>query len=627
MASRVDLEWDEAMLAENPGLEEMVPPRAEWETFKLGKLLRHKLWKLAKKRVVSHPAELRVVSKSTKETPLHTAVAKGAPASLLELMLAAHPSAAKRKERFGLLPHHCAVGRHSTPEQLLLLTSAYPEGLRELVSLKGRGKPTSTILHLATSNSASFEIIEMLLSVVPDMALAEDDAGNMPLHTALLHKSTTRIVRLLMVTAPSALRKTNKSMQLPLHIAVSTNCAPSTLRVLADGYPNAMGGRFRGFYKPRLSKPVRTLFTEVRAAIGAFLLDGGQRAGYNYWACPSCTFRNPAHNVCCSMCRTSCPPGCLPEAGLAEQAVSDREARAAADAMEPLLMAADDGGAAHGAAAGGAEGEGMEEKVAEDVEAAEEQQMEVELPPADSGWAAIEVSALEDDDDDWAEVDFPAPAPPAEGVVVEPVPLQNDCVVEEVLSDELFGGEMVLLAIDSAAADAATRERIGEVAAALTPTVECEADAVVAAVADESDESAVAGGGGSGVGGDAIDDDEAASIALARALMEEDRMAAAARAAARDRAAHAAPAAAPAGRRARGEDEGASSVCTICKRRPKNGVIVHGNIGHRVACYSCARALRVGCPACSMPIDTVYKWGQKPRGKSYRTRKITVFEM
>ncbi|KAL3048633.1 hypothetical protein OYC64_007227 [Pagothenia borchgrevinki] len=48
--------------------------------------------------------------------------------------------------------------------------------------------------------------------------------------------------------------------------------------------------------------------------------------------------------------------------------------------------------------------------------------------------------------------------------------------------------------------------------------------------------------------------------------------------------------------------------CLICQSRPKNGCIVHGNTGHLMSCYVCARKLKKRnklCPVCRLPIQSV----------------------
>ena len=53
-----------------------------------------------------------------------------------------------------------------------------------------------------------------------------------------------------------------------------------------------------------------------------------------------------------------------------------------------------------------------------------------------------------------------------------------------------------------------------------------------------------------------------------------------------------------------------SDMCVICLTRPKEASIIHGNTGHQVCCYICAKRLqhrRMSCPVCRRPISGVIR--------------------
>ena len=53
-----------------------------------------------------------------------------------------------------------------------------------------------------------------------------------------------------------------------------------------------------------------------------------------------------------------------------------------------------------------------------------------------------------------------------------------------------------------------------------------------------------------------------------------------------------------------------SGMCVICLTRPKEASIIHGNTGHQVCCYICAKRLqhrRMSCPVCRRPISGVIR--------------------
>lgn len=54
----------------------------------------------------------------------------------------------------------------------------------------------------------------------------------------------------------------------------------------------------------------------------------------------------------------------------------------------------------------------------------------------------------------------------------------------------------------------------------------------------------------------------------------------------------------------------ASEVCVVCASRPKTASIIHGNSGHQVCCYRCAKRLKrksLPCPVCRQPIKQVIR--------------------
>ena len=53
-----------------------------------------------------------------------------------------------------------------------------------------------------------------------------------------------------------------------------------------------------------------------------------------------------------------------------------------------------------------------------------------------------------------------------------------------------------------------------------------------------------------------------------------------------------------------------SAMCTVCFENPKDASIIHGNTGHQVCCYRCAKKLRrkgKTCPVCRRKIQKVIR--------------------
>jgi E3 ubiquitin-protein ligase Mdm2 len=53
-----------------------------------------------------------------------------------------------------------------------------------------------------------------------------------------------------------------------------------------------------------------------------------------------------------------------------------------------------------------------------------------------------------------------------------------------------------------------------------------------------------------------------------------------------------------------------SDMCMMCLVYPKNGIFVHGRVGHICCCYKCALKVWTGvrrCPCCNCKVNNVLK--------------------
>ena len=51
-------------------------------------------------------------------------------------------------------------------------------------------------------------------------------------------------------------------------------------------------------------------------------------------------------------------------------------------------------------------------------------------------------------------------------------------------------------------------------------------------------------------------------------------------------------------------------LCTFCQKRPKNATFIHGNLGHQVCCYPCAKRCwkeKATCPVCKRKVEKIIK--------------------
>ena len=56
--------------------------------------------------------------------------------------------------------------------------------------------------------------------------------------------------------------------------------------------------------------------------------------------------------------------------------------------------------------------------------------------------------------------------------------------------------------------------------------------------------------------------------------------------------------------------ETSPDLCTFCQKRPKNATFIHGNLGHQVCCYPCAKRCwkeKATCPVCKRKVEKIIK--------------------
>jgi len=56
--------------------------------------------------------------------------------------------------------------------------------------------------------------------------------------------------------------------------------------------------------------------------------------------------------------------------------------------------------------------------------------------------------------------------------------------------------------------------------------------------------------------------------------------------------------------------QGTSQLCTLCCQRPKDASLIHGRIGHQVACYPCSKKLwkkQATCPVCRRKVEKIIR--------------------
>ncbi len=136
-----------------------------------------------------------------------------ADAGVVDALLAAHPDAARTKDKDGCLPLHAAARSAPAPVALALLT-AWPEGARE------KGGDGRLALHLACGRTdADAGVVDALLAAHPEAAYAMDKTGDLPLHAACASSAPIAIVRALLAVHPAAVIEAGENGALVLHDA------------------------------------------------------------------------------------------------------------------------------------------------------------------------------------------------------------------------------------------------------------------------------------------------------------------------------------------------------------------------------------------------------------------------
>lgn len=137
---------------------------------------------------------------------IHEACTSTAPASIVQVILEAHPSGARTKESsYARLPLHCACKRaNADPLVIAVLVKAHKNACLVPDSL-GR-----LPLHYALSNGTDATIIYLLLRSHPDSAKGVDLYGWTPLHVACSTGNKGAIAALLQIYPEATFARTDK---------------------------------------------------------------------------------------------------------------------------------------------------------------------------------------------------------------------------------------------------------------------------------------------------------------------------------------------------------------------------------------------------------------------------------
>jgi ankyrin repeat protein len=177
------------------------------------------------------------------KTPLHVAFRTTVPSGVVQMLIDAYPAAAAEKDREGNLPLHYAIANGACVEVVDMLLKAHPDAARE------KGHLQKTPLHVASgrkvfSANTPSRVVQMLIDAYPAAAAEKDREGNLPLHYAIENGARVEVVDMLLKAHPDAAREKNYLQEMPLHVA-STNTPSRVVQMLIDAYPAAAAERDR----------------------------------------------------------------------------------------------------------------------------------------------------------------------------------------------------------------------------------------------------------------------------------------------------------------------------------------------------------------------------------------------
>jgi ankyrin repeat protein len=156
---------------------------------------------------------------------LHDAVATGAPAALVKVLVGCAPEAVESGDGYGKLPLHF-VGSQTSLESVRLLAEASPASVRA-VTKSGR-----TPLHTAIINEAQLDVVKFLVEHSGDASLLgiADRDGCLPMHYAA-KRGSLELVKILVEAFPTSIRAPDARGRRPIHVAVA---GPWSLREIVE---------------------------------------------------------------------------------------------------------------------------------------------------------------------------------------------------------------------------------------------------------------------------------------------------------------------------------------------------------------------------------------------------------
>ncbi|CAJ1925885.1 unnamed protein product [Cylindrotheca closterium] len=155
------------------------------------------------------------------------------------------PVALRFQDSYGQTPLLQACSQNNTLSQIYSLVRSWPEQVttQATVNFYETDFNRELLPSALISKSAVLDRVSQWIEVRPDVLLAPDSQGRLPLHYAVVSQSreAARIVQLFLDEAPASASTEDEYGRLPLHYAAATpGCKGSLVNALIDSYPKGL---------------------------------------------------------------------------------------------------------------------------------------------------------------------------------------------------------------------------------------------------------------------------------------------------------------------------------------------------------------------------------------------------
>ena len=186
------------------------------------------------KLIDSYPGGLRVMDKDG-NLPLHSAIERGdgIAVTILEKMIRLYPEACVKKDKEKNTPLHsaCECRTKDLPKIVKLLLDADTKG----VAAKTRDREGNLPIHSAAEKkNPSPEVVMMLIDAYPEGLKTKDRDGNLALHSAVENRFEfpAKVYSKMLAVNPGAMKITDKERNTPLHSACENISSAKIIEVL-----------------------------------------------------------------------------------------------------------------------------------------------------------------------------------------------------------------------------------------------------------------------------------------------------------------------------------------------------------------------------------------------------------